>query len=84
MAHARKERNKKGHDVPQPEMEEHVHNAVHGAQDALEVSVEMLRRQLTALAEEVRRNQLGGNHRGDGNDSEDTVNVLENPYGNPR
>uniref|UniRef100_A0A2N9IAM9 Integrase catalytic domain-containing protein n=1 Tax=Fagus sylvatica TaxID=28930 RepID=A0A2N9IAM9_FAGSY len=53
MAPARKERNKKGHDVPQLEMEEHVHNAVHGAQDALEVSVEMLRRQLTALAEEI-------------------------------
>ena len=44
MAPARKERNKKGRVVPQPEMEEPVHDAVHGAQDALEVCVEMLRR----------------------------------------
>ncbi|GMY32926.1 transposon Ty3-I Gag-Pol polyprotein isoform X1 [Fagus crenata] len=84
MTPARKERNKKGHVVPQPEMEEPVHDVVHGAQNALEVTVEMLRRQLTTLTKEVRRNQLGGKHRGDGNDNEDTLSVFENPYGNPR
>ena len=44
--------------------------------------VETLGRQLAALTKEVRRNRQDSNYVNDGNDNEDTFNVLENPYGN--
>lgn len=48
----------------------------------LETEVEMLRRQVAALTEEVRRNQLPVNNRSDG--TEDAMTNFENPFVNPQ
>jgi hypothetical protein len=57
-------------------------DAVNEQQHTLETEVEMLRRQVAALTEEVRRNRLPVNNSCDG--SEDAMTNFENPFVNPQ